>query len=45
MGEERKLCKVLLGKPEAKRPPGISRRMWKDEIIMDLRGIGFVGCG
>jgi hypothetical protein len=41
MGEERKVYKVLVGKPEGKRPLGRPRRMWKDEIRMDLREIDF----
>jgi hypothetical protein len=36
MGEERKVYKVLVGKPEGKRPLGRSRRRWKDGIRMDL---------
>jgi hypothetical protein len=40
MGEERKLYKVLVGKPEEKRPLGKPRRRWEDEIRMDLREIG-----
>jgi hypothetical protein len=28
MGEERKVCKVLVGKPEGKRPLGRPRRRW-----------------
>jgi hypothetical protein len=43
MGEERKLCKVLVGKPEGKRPLGRPRRRWEYEIRMDLRGIGLGG--
>jgi hypothetical protein len=39
MGEERKLYKVLLGKPEGKRPPGRPRRRWEDGIRMDVREI------
>jgi hypothetical protein len=37
MGEERKVYKVLVGKPEGKRPLGRPRRRWEDGIIMDLR--------
>jgi hypothetical protein len=37
MGEERKIYKVLVGKPEVKRPLGRARRRWEDGIIMDLR--------
>jgi hypothetical protein len=40
MGEERKLYKVLVGKPEGKRPLGRPRRRWEDGIRMDLREIG-----
>jgi hypothetical protein len=36
MGEERKVCKVLVGKTEGKRPPGRPRRRWEDGIRMDL---------
>jgi hypothetical protein len=43
MGEERKVYKVLVGKPEGKRPPGIPRRRWEDGIRMDLREIGLGG--
>jgi hypothetical protein len=39
MEEERKLCKVLVGKPEGKRPLGRPRRRWEDGIRMDLREI------
>jgi hypothetical protein len=37
MGEERKLYKVLVGKPEGKRPLGRPRRRWEDGIRMYLR--------
>jgi hypothetical protein len=41
MLEERKLYRVLVGKPEGKRPFGRSRRGWEDGIRMDdLREIG-----
>jgi hypothetical protein len=40
MGGERNVCKVLVGKPEGKRPLGRPRRIWKDGIRMDLREIG-----
>jgi hypothetical protein len=45
MGEERKLYKVLVGKPEGNRPLGRPRRMWEDGIRMDRREIGFGRCG
>jgi hypothetical protein len=40
IGEERKVYKVLVGKPEGKRPLGRPRRMWEDGIRIDLREIG-----
>jgi hypothetical protein len=40
MREERKVYKVLMGKPEGKRPLGKPRRRWEDEIRMDNREIG-----
>jgi hypothetical protein len=40
MGEERKVYKVLVGKPEGKRPLGRPRRRLEDGIRMDLREIG-----
>jgi hypothetical protein len=43
MGEERKMYKVLVGKPEEKRPLGRPRRKWEDGIRMDRREIGLGG--
>jgi hypothetical protein len=43
MGEERKLYKFLVGKPEGKRPRGRPRRRWEDGIRMYLREIGLGG--
>jgi hypothetical protein len=43
MGEERKVFKVLMGKPEGKRPLGGPRRRWENGVRMDLREIG-LGC-
>jgi hypothetical protein len=45
MGEERKVHKVLVGKPEGKGPLGRPRRRWEDGIRMDLivREIGLGG--
>jgi hypothetical protein len=40
MGEDRKVYKVLMGKPEGKRPLGRPRRRWEDGVRMDLREIG-----
>jgi hypothetical protein len=42
MGEGRGLYKVLVGKPEGKRPHGRPRRVWEDNIKADLQE---VGCG
>jgi hypothetical protein len=42
IGEERGAYKVLVGKPEGKRPLGRPRRRWVDIIRMDLQE---VGCG
>ena len=41
-GARRGAYRVLVGKPEGKRPPGKPRRRWKDNIKMDLQE---VGCG
>jgi hypothetical protein len=41
MGEEIKVYKVLVGKPEGKIPFGRPRRRWEDGIRMDLREIGW----
>jgi hypothetical protein len=43
MGEERNVYKVLVGKPEGKRPLGRPRRRWEDGSRMDLREIGLGG--
>jgi len=37
MGEERGVYKVLLGKPERRRPLGRPRRRWMDNIRVDLQ--------
>jgi hypothetical protein len=44
MGEGRNVCRVLVGKPEGKRPLGRPSHRWEDGIKMDLREIGW-GCG
>jgi hypothetical protein len=36
MGEERNVCRVLMGKPEGKRPLGRPRRRWEDGIRMEI---------
>jgi hypothetical protein len=40
MGEERVVHRMLVGKPEGKRPLGIPRRRWEDNIKMDLQEVG-----
>jgi len=42
MGERRGVYKVLVGKPEEKRPLGRPRCRWEDNIKVDLQE---VGCG
>jgi hypothetical protein len=42
-GEERKVYKVLVGKPEGKIPLGRPRRRWEDGVRMNLREIGLGG--
>ena len=42
MEEGRGVYKVLVGKPEGKRPLGRPRHRWEDNINMDLQE---VGCG
>ena len=39
MGEGRGVHRVLVGKPEGKRPLGRPRRRWEDNIKMDLREV------
>ena len=41
-GEGRGVHRVLVGKPEGKRPLGRPRRRWEDNIKMDLQEVG--GC-
>jgi hypothetical protein len=40
MGEGRVVYRVLVGRPEGKRPQGRPRRRWEDNIKMELREIG-----
>jgi hypothetical protein len=42
MGEG-SVFRVLVGRPERKRPLGRPRRRWEDNFKMDLREIGFDG--
>jgi hypothetical protein len=43
MGEKRNAYRILVGKPEEKRPLGRPRCRWVDNIKMDLRKIGWDG--
>jgi hypothetical protein len=40
MGEGRGVYRVLVRKPEGKRPLGRPRRRWEDNIRMDLQEVG-----
>jgi hypothetical protein len=40
MGEERGVHRVLVGKPEGKRPLGRPRRRWEYNIKMDVKEVG-----
>jgi hypothetical protein len=41
--EERDVHRILVGRPEGKKPLGRARRRWEDNIKMDLREIGIDG--
>ena len=41
MEQSRNAYRVLVGKPEGKRPLGIPRRRWEDNIKIDLREVGY----
>jgi hypothetical protein len=43
MGETRNAYRILVGKPEGKRPLRRQRRRWVDNIKMDLGEIGWDG--
>ena len=43
MGERRGVYRVLVEKPEGKRPLGRSRYRWEDNINMDLQEVGYGG--
>ena len=45
MGEGRGVYRVLVGKPEGKRPLGKPRRRWEDNIKIDLQELGCGGYG
>jgi hypothetical protein len=43
MGEERCVYRVVVGRPEGKRPLGRPRRRWEDNVKIDLREMGIDG--
>jgi hypothetical protein len=43
MGEKRGAYRILVGRPEGRRPLGRPRHRWKDNIKMDLQAVGWVG--
>jgi hypothetical protein len=45
VGEKRNAYRILVGKPEGKRPLGRPKRRWEDNNKMDLREIGWGGLG
>ena len=45
MGEGRGVHRVLVRKPEGKRPLGRPRRRWEDNIKMDVQEVGCGGMG
>jgi hypothetical protein len=43
MGEERGAYRILVGRPEGRRPLGRPRRRWEDNIKIDLQEVGWEG--
>jgi hypothetical protein len=43
MGGKRGAYRILVGRPEGRRPLGRPRRRWEDNIKMDLQDVGWVG--
>jgi hypothetical protein len=43
MGEKKNAYRILMGKPEGRRPLERPRRRWVDNIKMDLRELGWDG--
>jgi hypothetical protein len=41
MGEKRGVYRILVGRPEGRRPLGRPRRKWEDNIKMDLKEVGW----
>ena len=44
VGERRGVYRVLVGKPEGKRPIGRPRRRWEDNITMEIEELGCGAC-
>jgi hypothetical protein len=42
-GDKRSAYRILVGKPDRKRPLGRRRHRWEDNVRMDLRGAGWGG--
>jgi hypothetical protein len=40
MGRKKNACRLLVGKPEGKKPLGRPRRRWEDNIKIDLLEVG-----
>jgi hypothetical protein len=45
MGEKRNACRVLVGRPDGKKPLGRHRCRWENNIKMDFRQVGVVWTG
>ena len=45
VGEDRGVHRVLVGKPEGRRPLGRPRCRWEDNIKMDFQEVGVMGTG
>jgi hypothetical protein len=43
MGEMRGAYRILVGRPEGRRPLGRPRRRWEDDIKLDLQEVGWGG--
>jgi hypothetical protein len=43
IGENRNAYRILVGKPEGKRPLGRPRRRWVENIKLDFREMGWYG--
>jgi hypothetical protein len=45
MGDSRDVYRILVGKPERRRPLGRLGRRWEDNIKIDLQDIGWISMG